>query len=203
MGTIVSETINPEGTLMEERSLYLSLFERYLAYSLAWLSGIDIFNRTMYVDGTFNVLRSAISKGGIIFADAQSFQHILDPNAFKYKVISVTKVLQLRSKTSFGPFNDVLAKVAAVLDPSSCLLALGTWQLPITLAINALRSNAIPVAATLLSPLLSIPSHVWEDWVAAIAASQVRPYCAILEPLSGLDVISLICGVCYYWTPPF
>ncbi|MGP1912548.1 MAG: hypothetical protein ACTS53_01720, partial [Candidatus Hodgkinia cicadicola] len=78
---------------------FLSLFERHLAYSLAWSSGIDVFNRTMYVEGTFNVLRSAIFKGGIIFTDAQSFQHMVNPNAFKYKVISITKVLQVRSKT--------------------------------------------------------------------------------------------------------
>ncbi|MGP1912048.1 MAG: hypothetical protein ACTS4Y_00495 [Candidatus Hodgkinia cicadicola] len=62
--------------------------------------------------------------------------------------------------------------------------------------------NAIPSAATLLSPLLPIAPSVWEDWVAAIAASKVRPYCAILNPLTGLDTIALICGVCYYWTPP-
>ncbi|MGP1917250.1 MAG: hypothetical protein ACTS6P_01355 [Candidatus Hodgkinia cicadicola] len=203
MGTIVHEAVNPPGSLIEERYPFSPLFERYLAYSLAWLSGIDVFTRTMFVDGAFNVFRSAISKGGIIFTDAQSFQQLVNPNAFKYKVIGVTKVLQIRSKTPCGPFNDVLAKVAAVLDPSSCLLALGTWQFSITLAINALRSNAIPAAATLLSPLLSIPSHVWEDWVAAIAASLARPYCAILDPLTGLDTIALICGVCYYWTPPY
>ncbi|MGP1912210.1 MAG: hypothetical protein ACTS5A_03840, partial [Candidatus Hodgkinia cicadicola] len=191
-----------QNSLKAKQCPFLSLFERHLAYSLAWSSGIDVFNRTMYVDGTFNVLRSTIFKGGIIFTDAQSFQHMVNPNAFKYKVISVTKVLQIRSKTPCGPFNDVLAKVAALLDPSSCLLALGTWQFSITLAINALRSNAIPSAVTLLSPLLSIPSHVWEDWVAAIAASKVKPYCAILDPLTGLDTIALICGVCYYWTPP-
>ncbi|MGP1912202.1 MAG: hypothetical protein ACTS5A_03795 [Candidatus Hodgkinia cicadicola] len=203
MGTIVSEAVNPPSSLIELRCPFLSLFERYIAYSIAWLSGIDVFTRTMYVDGAFNVFRSVISKGGIIFTDAQSFQQLVNPNAFKYKVIGVTKVLQIRSKTPCGPFNDVLAKVAAVLNPSTCLLALGTWQFSITLAINALRANAIPVAATLLSPLLSIPSHVWEDWVAAIAASQARPFCAILDPLTGLDTIALICGVCYYWTPPY
>ncbi|MGP1911527.1 MAG: hypothetical protein ACTS4T_01890, partial [Candidatus Hodgkinia cicadicola] len=191
MGTIVFEVVNPSGSLIEERCLYLSLFERYIAYSLAWLSGIDVFERTMHVDGAFDVFRSVISKGGIIFTDAQSFQYIVNPNAFKYKVIGVTKILQVRSKTPCGPFNDVLAKVAAVLDPSSCLLALGTWQFSITLAINALRVNAIPAAATMLSPLLSIPAHVWEDWVAAIAASKARPYCAILDPLTGLDTIAL------------
>ncbi|MGP1917153.1 MAG: hypothetical protein ACTS6P_00830 [Candidatus Hodgkinia cicadicola] len=199
MGTLVSKTIDSPSSLRAKWCPFLSLFERHLAYALAWSSGIDVFNRAMYVDGTFNVLRSAIFKGGIIFTDAQSFQHMVNPNSFKYKVISVTKVLQIRSKTSFGPFNDVLAKIAAVLDPSSCLLALGTWQLPITLALNALRSNAIPSAATLLSPLLPIAPSVWEDWVAAIAASKVKPYCAILDPLTGLDVIGLILGVCYYW----
>ncbi|MGP1922422.1 MAG: hypothetical protein ACTS44_01630 [Candidatus Hodgkinia cicadicola] len=58
----------------------------------------------------------------------------LNPNAFKYKVISVTKVLQLRSETPSDRSTMFLAKVAAVLDPSSRLLALGTWQPPITLA---------------------------------------------------------------------
>ncbi|MGP1917391.1 MAG: hypothetical protein ACTS6P_02220 [Candidatus Hodgkinia cicadicola] len=203
MGTIIYDPVGSQDSLIEERCLFFTLFERYIAYSVAWLSGIDVFTRTMFVDGAFDVFRSAISKGGIIFTDTQSFQQLVNPNAFKYKVIGVTKVLQIRSKTPCGPFNDVLAKVAAVLDPSSCLLALGTWQFSITLAINALRSNAIPAAGTLLSPLLSIPSHVWEDWVAAIAVSQARSYCAILDPLTGLDTIALICGVCYYWTPPY
>ncbi|MGP1922466.1 MAG: hypothetical protein ACTS44_01960, partial [Candidatus Hodgkinia cicadicola] len=196
MSTIVYVDDGPLDSLIGERSIYLSLFERYIAYSLAWLSGIDVFDRTMYADGVFNTLRSAIiSNGGIIFTDAQSFQYIVNPNAFKYKVIGVTKVLQVRSKTPCGPFNDVLAKIAPILDPSSCVLALGTWQFSITLAINALRSNAIPVALTLLSPLLSIPACIWEDWVAAIAASKAKSYCAILDPLTGLDSIALICGV--------
>ncbi|MGP1912118.1 MAG: hypothetical protein ACTS5A_03300 [Candidatus Hodgkinia cicadicola] len=199
MKNIIAEVNYPEDDGPEERSIQLSLFSRHLAYALAWLSGIDIFERTMYVDGTFKVVRSAVAKGGIIFTDAQSFGHILEPNAFKHKTICVSAILRLRSRTPCGPFNDVLAKIAAVLDPSSCLLALGTWQLPITLALNALRSNAIPSAATLLSPLLPIAPSVWEDWVAAIAASKVRPYCAILNPITGLDVIGLILGVCYYW----
>ncbi|MGP1922765.1 MAG: hypothetical protein ACTS5F_01730, partial [Candidatus Hodgkinia cicadicola] len=146
----------------EERSVHLSLFSRHMAYGLAWLSGIDIFQRVMYVDGTFNVFRSALIKGGIIFTDSQPFQHLLEPAAFKHKVVCVTRILHLRSRTPYGPYNDVLAKIAAVLDPSSCVLALGTWRLPIALAINALRSNAIPAAATIVSPLLPIPSHVWE-----------------------------------------
>ncbi|MGP1914250.1 MAG: hypothetical protein ACTS4V_00185 [Candidatus Hodgkinia cicadicola] len=187
----------------EERSIHLSLFSRYMAYSLAWLSGIDIFDRIMYVDGTFNVFRSALTKGGIIFTDSQSFQHLLEPNAFKYKVVCVTRILHLRSKVRYGPFNDVLAKLAAVLNPSSCVLALGTWRLPIAWAINALRSNAIPVAATIISPLLTIPSHVWKGWVAAIAASPARPFCIVLDPISGLEVISLMFGIFYYWIPPF
>ncbi|MGP1918719.1 MAG: hypothetical protein ACTS4V_01655 [Candidatus Hodgkinia cicadicola] len=187
----------------EERSIHLSLFSRYMAYGLAWLSGIDIFERIMYVDGTFNVFRSALAKGGIIFTDSQPFQHLLEPNAFKYKVVCVTRILHLRSKTPCGPFNDVLAKIAAVLNPSSCVLALGTWRLPIAWAIGALRSNAIPVAATIISPLLTIPSHVWEGWVAAIAASPARPFCIVLDPISGLDVISLMFGIFYYWIPPF
>ncbi|MGP1914519.1 MAG: hypothetical protein ACTS4V_01045 [Candidatus Hodgkinia cicadicola] len=187
----------------EERSIHLSLFSRYMAYGLAWLSGIDIFDRIMYVDGTFNVFRSALAKGGIIFTDSQPFQHLLEPNAFKYKVVCVTRILHLRSKTPCGPFNDVLAKLAAVLNPSSCVLALGTWRLPIAWAIGALRSNAIPVAATIISPLPPIPSPVWEGWVAAIAASPARPFCIVLDPISGLDVISLMFGIFYYWIPPF
>ncbi|MGP1914316.1 MAG: hypothetical protein ACTS6G_00505 [Candidatus Hodgkinia cicadicola] len=187
----------------EERSIHLSLFSRYMAYGLAWLSGIDIFERIMYVDGTFNVFRSALAKGGIIFTDSQPFQHLLEPNAFKHKVICITRILHLRSKTRCGPFNDVLAKLAAVLDPSSCVLALGTWRLPIAWSINALHSNAIPVAATIISPLLTIPSQTWKGWVAAIAASPAKPYCIVLDPISGLDVISLMFGIFYYWIPPF
>ncbi|MGP1919271.1 MAG: hypothetical protein ACTS41_00685 [Candidatus Hodgkinia cicadicola] len=96
-------------------------FERYLVHSSPWLSDLDIFNRTMYVNGPFTVLRSINSKGGIIFTVAQSFQHIVNPNSSKYKVIGATKVLQIRSETSFGPFHDVLAKVTSSPDPSSCL----------------------------------------------------------------------------------
>ncbi|MGP1911538.1 MAG: hypothetical protein ACTS4T_01950 [Candidatus Hodgkinia cicadicola] len=81
--------------------LYLSLFERYIARASACLSDVDAFNRPMYVDGTFNVLRFTISKGGIIFTDAQSFQYIVNLNAFKCKVIGVTKVFHLRLRTFF------------------------------------------------------------------------------------------------------
>ncbi|MGP1925961.1 MAG: hypothetical protein ACTS5P_01580 [Candidatus Hodgkinia cicadicola] len=183
------------------RSGVLSTVNRHLAFAWAWLSGIDVIERSMFVEGTFGVLRSALAKGGIIFADSQPFQHLLVPNAFKHKVICVTRVLHLRSKTACGPFNDVLAKLAAALDPSSCVLALGTWRLPIAWAINALRSNAIPAAATVISPLPSIPSHVWEDWVAAIARSPAKPFWIILDPLAGLEVIAVLFDVCYYWEP--
>ncbi len=131
MNNTVPEVTNEEEEV-EERSIHLSLFNRHLAYALAWLSGQDIFERTMYVDGTFILLRSALAKSGIIFTDSQPFQHFLEPNAFKHKVVCVTRILHLRSKTPCGPYNDVLAKIASVLDPSSCALALGTWQLPIT-----------------------------------------------------------------------
>ncbi|MGP1922766.1 MAG: hypothetical protein ACTS5F_01740 [Candidatus Hodgkinia cicadicola] len=185
------------------RSVFLSLFNRHLAFAWAWLSGIDVIERSFFIDGAFNVLRSALAKGGIIFTDSQPFQHLLDPKVYKHRVVCVTRVLHLRSKTHCGPFNDVLAKIAAVLDPSSCALALGTCRLPITWAINALRANGIPAAATVLSPMLPIASHVWEDWVAAIARSPARPYCVVLDPLVGLEVIGILFDVCYYWEPPF
>ncbi|MGP1922768.1 MAG: hypothetical protein ACTS5F_01755 [Candidatus Hodgkinia cicadicola] len=179
------------------------MFGRHLAFAWAWLSGIDVIERTMFSDGAFDVLRSALAKGGIIFADSQPFQHLLDLNVYKYRVICVTRVLHLRSKTHCGPFNDVLAKLAAVLDPSSCVLALGTWQLSITWSINALRANAIPVAATVLSPLLPVPASVWEDWIDAIALSPARPFCIILDLLIGPEVIGVLFDVSYYWEPPF
>ncbi|MGP1912546.1 MAG: hypothetical protein ACTS4Y_00490 [Candidatus Hodgkinia cicadicola] len=90
MKNIIAEVNYPEDDGPEERSIHLSLFSRHLAYALARSSGIDIFERTMYVDGTFKVVRSAITKGGIIFTDAQSFGHILEPNAFKHKTICVS-----------------------------------------------------------------------------------------------------------------
>ncbi|MGP1922581.1 MAG: hypothetical protein ACTS5F_00615 [Candidatus Hodgkinia cicadicola] len=186
-----------------ERSFFLSLFSRHLAFAWAWLSGIDVINRAMFSDGTFGVLRSALAKGGIIFTDSQPFQQLLDLNAYKYRVICVTRVLHLRSKGCCGPYNDVLAKIAAVLDPSSCVLALGTWRLSIAWAINALRSNAIPAAATVLSPLLPMPSRVWEGWVAAIARSPAKPYCIILDTPVGLEVIGVLFDVLHYWEPPF
>ncbi|MGP1918764.1 MAG: hypothetical protein ACTS4V_01930 [Candidatus Hodgkinia cicadicola] len=184
-------------------SNFLALFSRHLAFAWAWLSGIDVIKRSFFIDGTFDVLRSALAKGGLIFADSQPFQHLLEPKVFKHRVVCVTRLLHLRSKTPCGPFNDVLAKIAAVLDPSSCALALGTWRLPITWAVNALRANGIPAAATVLSPMSPIPSHVWEDWVVAIARSPARPYCVILDPLVGLEVIGILFDVSYYWEPPF
>ncbi|MGP1914460.1 MAG: hypothetical protein ACTS42_01400 [Candidatus Hodgkinia cicadicola] len=185
------------------RSIFLSLFCRHLAFAWVWLSGIDVIERTTFSDGSFSVLRSALAKGGIIFTDSQPFQHLLDLNVYKYRVICITRILHLRSKTPCGPFNDVLAKLAAVLDPSSCVLALGTWQLSITWAINALRANGIPVAATVLSPLPPVLEHVWDGWVAAIARSPARPYCIILDLLIGLEVIGVLFDVSYYWEPPF
>ncbi|MGP1922296.1 MAG: hypothetical protein ACTS44_00885 [Candidatus Hodgkinia cicadicola] len=49
------------------------------------------FNQTTHVDGTLNVLSSAITKGGTIFTVAQSFQHILGPNASKFKTIRIAR----------------------------------------------------------------------------------------------------------------
>ncbi|MGP1914835.1 MAG: hypothetical protein ACTS7D_01440 [Candidatus Hodgkinia cicadicola] len=190
-----------EGT--SSRFVYLSLFERHLAYALAWQSEVDAFEHILYADGAFGVLRSTFAKNGIIFTDSQPFQHLLEPNAFKYKVICVTRILHLRRfKTACAPYNDVLAKIVSVLDPSSCVLALGTWQLPITWAINALCSNSIPASITMLSPLLPTPPHVWEDWTAAIARSPTKSYCAILDLPSGLDIVSLMFGIVHYWTSP-
>ncbi|MGP1922442.1 MAG: hypothetical protein ACTS44_01745 [Candidatus Hodgkinia cicadicola] len=57
---------------------------------------------------------------------------------FKCKVICAAKVLQLRSETSFGPFNEVLAKVATdLLDQVLRDLAIFNH-----FAIVALRANA-------------------------------------------------------------
>ncbi|MGP1916263.1 MAG: hypothetical protein ACTS6G_02400 [Candidatus Hodgkinia cicadicola] len=184
------------------QAFQLSQLVRHLAYALAWLSGIDIFESTLYADGTFGVLRSALIKGGIIFTDSQPFQHLLEPNAFKHKVICVTRILHLRSKTPYGPFNDVLAKLSSLLSPSSCVLALGTWQLPIAWAINALRSNAIPSSVVVLSPLSTIPSSVLANWVASVATSSAKPFCLIFNLPFGLDVISAMFGVLYYWILP-
>ncbi|MGP1923285.1 MAG: hypothetical protein ACTS6A_02700 [Candidatus Hodgkinia cicadicola] len=198
----LSNSESPTGGT-SSRFIYLSLLERHLAYALAWQSEVDVFKHILYTDGAFGILRSTLVKNGIIFTDSQPFQHLLEPNAFKYKVICVTRILHLRRfKTACAPYNDVLAKIASVLDPSSCVLALGTWQLPIAWAINALRSNSIPASITMLSPLLPTPPHVWGDWIAAIARSPTKSYCAILNVPSGLDVISLMFGIVHYWTSP-
>ncbi len=138
----------------------LSPLERNLAYALAWLSGIDILEHAMFSDGVFNVLRSALLLGGLIFTDSQPFQQLLCANVFKHRVACISTILHLRSKTPFGPYNDVLSKLSSVLDPSSCVLALGTWQNSITNALSALRSNAIPTSAVAICPLLPIPSDV-------------------------------------------
>ncbi|MGP1914562.1 MAG: hypothetical protein ACTS42_02010 [Candidatus Hodgkinia cicadicola] len=198
--TIAPGAIKPSPTAGQV--FQLSQLLRHLAYALAWLSGIDIFESTLYADGTFGVLRSALTKGGIIFTDSQPFQHLLEPNAFKHKVICVTRILHLRSKTPCGPFNDVLSKLAAVLTPSSCVLALGTWQLPIAWAINALRSNAIPSIVVVLSPLSIISPDVLGKWVASVATSIAKPLCIIFNLPFGFAVINAMFGVLYYWTPP-
>ncbi|MGP1922331.1 MAG: hypothetical protein ACTS44_01085 [Candidatus Hodgkinia cicadicola] len=178
-------------------------YSNQIAYALVWLYNIDILERMILSDGIFHAIRSAISKGGIIFTDAQSFQYNLDPSAFKYKVVSVTRILQLRSKAPREACNDVLSKIAAVLDPSSCLLVLGTCQLPITLALNALCSNVIPSAAIILSPLSSVPISVWNTWLTSVVASPLRQFCFILNLPFSLDVVGVIFGILRYWVSPF
>ncbi|MGP1906377.1 MAG: hypothetical protein ACTS4X_01245 [Candidatus Hodgkinia cicadicola] len=177
-------------------------YSNQIAYALVWLYDIDIFERMIFSDGIFRAIRSAISKGGVIFTDAQSFQYNLDPNAFKYKVISITRILQLRSKAPREACNDVLSKIAAVLDPSSCLLVLGTCQLPITLALNALCSNTIPSAAIILSPLSSVSTLVWNSWLTSVVASPLRQFCFILNLPFSLDVVGVIFGILRYWVYP-
>ncbi|MGP1917201.1 MAG: hypothetical protein ACTS6P_01105 [Candidatus Hodgkinia cicadicola] len=71
------------------------------------------FNQTPHVDGTLNVLRSAITKGGTIFTVAQSFQHILGPNASKFKTIRIARPLP--------PFWKLLRPTCGRPDPSSPL----------------------------------------------------------------------------------
>ncbi|MGP1911301.1 MAG: hypothetical protein ACTS4T_00560 [Candidatus Hodgkinia cicadicola] len=183
------------------RFMHCMQYSNHIAYALAWLYDMDIIERMIISDGIFRVIRSAISKGGIIFTDAQSFQYNLDPNAFKYKVVSVTRILQLRSKAPREACNDVLSKIAAVLDPSSCLLVLGTWRLPIALAINAFRSNAIPSAAIIVSPLSSVSTLVWNTWLTSIVASPLSQFCFILNLPFSLDVVGIIFGILRYWVP--
>ncbi|MGP1917224.1 MAG: hypothetical protein ACTS6P_01225 [Candidatus Hodgkinia cicadicola] len=60
------------------------------------------------------------------------------------------KAFYLRSRTS-GSFNNVPAELATDLNPSSCPLTLGTWQLPITLVSNTLTFQRNPSVATILS----------------------------------------------------
>ncbi len=153
----LTSPINVSGNFLRPT---LSPLERHLAYALAWLSGIDILEHAMFSDGVFNVLRSALLLGGLIFTDSQPFQQLLCANVFKHRVACISAILRLRSKTPFGPYNDVLSKLSSVLDPSSCVLALGTWQNSITNALSALRSNAISVSAVAICPLLPIPSDV-------------------------------------------
>ncbi|MGP1912535.1 MAG: hypothetical protein ACTS53_01645 [Candidatus Hodgkinia cicadicola] len=180
----------------------LSLLERNLAYSLAWLSGIDILEHAMFSDGVFNVLRSALSLSGIIFTDVQSFQQLLCPNGFKHKVACINSILRVRSKTPCGPFNDVLAKLAYVLDPSSCVLALGTWRQNITNALLALRSNAIPSSAVAICPLSFTHCDVWTSWFDLIATSPTTQVCAIQTAFGGLDAFAIIFGILLHWAPP-
>lgn len=102
----------------------LTIAEYNLASALAWVSGINIFDHIVFSDGVFDILRSALTKGGIIFTDSQPLQDLLDVDAFKYRVISISRILHVRSKGS--PQGDILSKISTVLDPSTCVLALGT-----------------------------------------------------------------------------
>ncbi|MGP1922451.1 MAG: hypothetical protein ACTS44_01850, partial [Candidatus Hodgkinia cicadicola] len=180
----------------------LSLLERNIAFSLAWLSGVDVLEHAMFSDGVFDVLRAALLSGGVIFADSRSFQQFLPFGAFKYKVIVIAGVLRLRSNSSYGPYNDVLAKISSVLDPSSSVLALGTCQNVVTNALSALRSNAIPAAALTICPLFPTAAALWEDWFDSIALSPTTQVCAIQTTFGGLDVIAITFGVLFHWTPP-
>ncbi|MGP1911514.1 MAG: hypothetical protein ACTS4T_01795 [Candidatus Hodgkinia cicadicola] len=180
----------------------LSLLERNIAFSLAWLSGVDVLEHAMFSDGAFDVLRAALLSGGVIFADSRSFQQFLPFGAFKHKVIVIAGVLRLRLNSSSGPYNDVLAKISSVLDPSSSVLALGTCQNVVTNALSALRSNAIPAAALAICPLFPTAAALWEDWFDSIALSPTTQVCAIQTTFGGLDVIAITFGVLFHWTPP-
>ncbi|MGP1918688.1 MAG: hypothetical protein ACTS4V_01480 [Candidatus Hodgkinia cicadicola] len=179
----------------------LTFLERNLAYSLAWLSGFDILEHAVFSDGVFNILRSALLSGGLIFTDCQPLQQLLLPTALKHKVVSISEIVLLRAKTPYGPYNDVLAKIASVLNPSSCVLSLGTCQNVITSALSALRSNAIPAAALTIGPRFPIAADVWGNWFDVIALSPTIHVCAIQTPFESSDVFAVTFGVLFHWTP--
>ncbi|MFP3037570.1 MAG: hypothetical protein ACKER6_00520 [Candidatus Hodgkinia cicadicola] len=129
------------------------------------------------------------------------FQGMLDAEAFKHRTVHISDILRIRSNVPIGPFNDVLAKIAAVVEPSSCVLALGTWHNRITLALNGLRTNAIPADSTIISPLFPPSEGTLASWLSAVVASPAPSVCVVQPPFGGLDVVSIMFGVLFYRTP--
>ncbi|MFP3037704.1 MAG: hypothetical protein ACKER6_01340 [Candidatus Hodgkinia cicadicola] len=145
-------------------------------------------------------MRTALTSGGLIFTDSQAFQDMLDTEAFKHRTVHISDILRIRSNVPIGPFNDILAKIAAVVEPSSCVLALGTWHHRITSALNGLRTNAIPAASTIISPLFPPSEGTLTSWLNAVVASPAPSACVVQPPMGGLDVVSIMFGVLFYRT---
>ncbi|MGP1922629.1 MAG: hypothetical protein ACTS5F_00920 [Candidatus Hodgkinia cicadicola] len=144
-------------------------------------------------------MSAVLKRGGIIFADERRLSSQLESSALKHKVVCVTDILRLRSKVLCGPRNDVLAKLAAVLSPSSCVLSLGTWPQLASKALSAMRSATLPAAMTIICPLLKVPSSVWETWFKTILSSG-SAFWAIQTAFGGTDLIKITLDALAEWS---
>ncbi|MGP1922077.1 MAG: hypothetical protein ACTS4Z_02430 [Candidatus Hodgkinia cicadicola] len=173
---------------------------KFLAKAFVSACGLDIFRSCTFVDGAVPLMSAVLKRGGIIFADERRLASQLESAALKHRVVCVTEVLRLRSKTVCGPRNDVLAKIAAVLDPSSCALSLGTWPQLATKALSALRSNTLPAAMTIICPLLNVPAVEWETWFKTILSSSGSIFWAIQTAFGGTDLIRITFDAIAEWS---
>ncbi|MFP3037702.1 MAG: hypothetical protein ACKER6_01330 [Candidatus Hodgkinia cicadicola] len=169
---------------------------RHLARTFAETVGLNIYKHCVYVDGVVDLMSAIIRRGGAIFADERSLGLRFESEALKHRVVCIADILRVRSRAPSQHFDDVLAKIAAVVEPSSCVLALGTWPTVASMAIEALELGSIPAAMAIVCPLFTISENVWESW---FVASKAIPFLSIQTGFGGTDFIGIALDAIDRW----
>ncbi|MGP1917126.1 MAG: hypothetical protein ACTS6P_00670 [Candidatus Hodgkinia cicadicola] len=172
---------------------------KFLANAYVSACGLNIFRKCTFVDGAVPLMSAVLKRGGLIFSDERRLSSQLESPALKHRAVCITDILRLRSKVAYGPRNDVLAKIAALLDPKSCALSLGTWPQLASKALSAMCSNELPATMTILCPLLPVPPTDWWFWFKMISSSSGSIFWAIQTAFGGTDLIRITFDAIAEW----